>query len=952
VIAKRVRLKKNLTRGSFAGSLRYARGLSGERSAVEWSRGIFEPAFAAEEMDAMAKPSRAFDPVEHWVISYAARETPTHREMADDVERLLRRIGIDDDHQYVALPHTDTDHLHLHVIANRVGPDGRASKMSFSGARSHEAMADIAVERDYDVVKSPFVKAQAREQAKRRGLSPEAFDAYWASAAVTVTQWKAAEPAQPILTAREKGRLERTGEAPFHVEYAEAIQRAAATAATWEAFEVGCKVIGIEMAITVKSGKKSKGALFPGVAFGEIAGQRGASGSAVRTPYKLLRDKFGEHPTIAAALMAAADTTGSAGMAQPKPPKPTLQERAAAARAAAEAAHGTDAARDVSEGAMVDARSNRLEEDRAATPEPASDDASLDLDVAPRSPAATGARPRNLSGFNSGVAAADLRFRRRARSFRSSASAKSNRRGKEVRSAQPTTLRNRRRERWATSEPRMRGNVHASTSLAENHSLEKVAPGRAPLSNDDFKTLDQLIATLRTKNRRIIAQRRRERVSARDHAAFAQSPIDSASTTQVRSFTRKRPVRATRTDSITTPPLTHGDGRKRGLELQRTRRRRLRRAARKERSAMIDAAWRAERATRTAERHEIYKNKKFAGAAIRAFIPSRRLKRVVLDIYRRRLAYLAKALGPMQAERWRKAKRELLAQMSTTPEVVSVPKSRSAGGVASTSGSVTKPAVVDRRAGRHQAEINTDDHVSFRKPRMPTPEATPINSPPSRRTPPGAETLLPAVEASAGFRFPPPVEGNGVKPPGPNPVPPLSKVTPASLPASARQPVAPALDAEGAAKPSVASVLARALSGAASSLTGREHDLNKVTTHVLPAVGNRPATAIAFDAPPRERETALANWIGGARAAGITFSLDATAAVAQFERRDSALTESQRARWIETAATVLAQGVYAPAAQLGRTVDIVVDGDTSRDEIAKGKALNRVKGRDPGGRGS
>jgi hypothetical protein len=184
-------------------------------------------------------------------------------------------------------------------------------------------------------------------------------------------------------------------------------------------------------------------------------------------------------------------------------------------------------------------------------------------------------------------------------------------------------------------------------------------------------------------------------------------------------------------------------------------------------------------------------------------------------------------------------------------------------------------------------------------------------------------------------------------------VPPLSKVTPAGLPAAARQPVAPALDAEGAAKPSVASVLARALSGAASSLTGREHDLNKVTTHVLPAVGNRPTTAIAFDAPPRERETALANWIDGARAAGIVFSPNANAAVAQFERRDSALTESQRARWIETAATVLAQGVYAPAAQAGRTVDIVaVDGYTSRDEKAKVKALNRVKGRDPGSRGS
>ena len=196
--------------------------------------------------------------------------------------------------------------------------------------------------------------------------------------------------------------------------------------------------------------------------------------------------------------------------------------------------------------------------------------------------------------------------------------------------------------------------------------------------------------------------------------------------------------------------------------------------------------------------------------------------------------------------------------------------------------SVIKPVVVDRRAGRHQAEIKTDDHVSFRKPRMPTPEASPINSPPSRRKPPRTETSLPAVEAGAGFRFQPPVKSQGVEPLGPDPVPTLSKATPAGLPVSAPQPVAPALDAEGGAKPSVASVLARALSGAASSLIEREHDLAKVATQILPVIGDRSAIVITSEAPPRERETALAKWIDGARAAGIAFSPDATAAVARF----------------------------------------------------------------------
>ena len=70
----------------------------------------------------------------------------------------------------------------------------------------------------------------------------------------------------------------------------------------------------------------------------------------------------------------------------------------------------------------------------------------------------------------------------------------------------------------------MRGNAHAPASLAENHSPEKPTPARAPLSNDDFKTLDQLIADLRAENRRIVrAATTRARVRARSRGVRASS---------------------------------------------------------------------------------------------------------------------------------------------------------------------------------------------------------------------------------------------------------------------------------------------------------------------------------------------------------------------------------------------------------------------------------------------
>ncbi len=80
-------------------------------------------------MEAVAALSaRCLDPVYHLIIAYAKHEQPTRAEVVSDAERLLSAVGMDD-HQYVLAAHQDTDDFNAHVIANRVGPDGRANDL-------------------------------------------------------------------------------------------------------------------------------------------------------------------------------------------------------------------------------------------------------------------------------------------------------------------------------------------------------------------------------------------------------------------------------------------------------------------------------------------------------------------------------------------------------------------------------------------------------------------------------------------------------------------------------------------------------------------------------------------------------------------------------------------------------------------------------------------------------
>jgi hypothetical protein len=135
---------------TFEGGVAYAS--APDKAAWIHLRGIAFVQTAAIEMEAVAALSRRCrDPVYHLIVAYAKHERPTREQVVSDAERLLKAIGMED-HQYVLAAHKDTDDFHAHVIANRVGSDGRANDLWHERIIRERVCAEIAAERGWDIV--------------------------------------------------------------------------------------------------------------------------------------------------------------------------------------------------------------------------------------------------------------------------------------------------------------------------------------------------------------------------------------------------------------------------------------------------------------------------------------------------------------------------------------------------------------------------------------------------------------------------------------------------------------------------------------------------------------------------------------------------------------------------------------------------------------------------------
>lgn len=111
-----------------------------------------DPSEVAGEMALASMMSqRVRKPVLHCSISYGPGEEPSDAEMRSDARAALKSLGLDSN-QAIVIRHRDRDHIHFHIAANRVGPDGRAVHDSHSYAQLETALRDIELRRGWRAV--------------------------------------------------------------------------------------------------------------------------------------------------------------------------------------------------------------------------------------------------------------------------------------------------------------------------------------------------------------------------------------------------------------------------------------------------------------------------------------------------------------------------------------------------------------------------------------------------------------------------------------------------------------------------------------------------------------------------------------------------------------------------------------------------------------------------------
>ncbi|HXB08734.1 MAG TPA: relaxase/mobilization nuclease domain-containing protein [Puia sp.] len=87
----------------------------------------------------------------HSVLSFYPGEKVSDKKMVEIAEQYLTRTGMVNT-QYVIAKHTDRDHLHMHVIANRVDNEGHSIAEGWIGLRAKKVAQDLTREHNLKAV--------------------------------------------------------------------------------------------------------------------------------------------------------------------------------------------------------------------------------------------------------------------------------------------------------------------------------------------------------------------------------------------------------------------------------------------------------------------------------------------------------------------------------------------------------------------------------------------------------------------------------------------------------------------------------------------------------------------------------------------------------------------------------------------------------------------------------
>ena len=123
-----------------------------EKCVYSGARGFLSDTDAGQltEMLALAHEApRSRDPISHYVLSWREDEHPTGQQIERAVDIVLAELGMEG-HQVVYALHADTNHDHVHLVANRVDPEsGRVTKQGLDIEALHRAVARIEREQGW-----------------------------------------------------------------------------------------------------------------------------------------------------------------------------------------------------------------------------------------------------------------------------------------------------------------------------------------------------------------------------------------------------------------------------------------------------------------------------------------------------------------------------------------------------------------------------------------------------------------------------------------------------------------------------------------------------------------------------------------------------------------------------------------------------------------------------------
>lgn len=192
-------------KGSFRNRIEYIFGLSKHEHAITTIKTIGKNCFAPDplrrghtkdkidaegmiqEFDAIEKmrdsaidSDRVIKPVWHAMLSLKPGESLTEEQWLEAVETYLADLGFGLENKWVAVLHGDTDHQHVHIVANRISMNEEFTVVRDSNERMRSCDSTSDLEDRFGLSKAPTptetwgtaISRSAMEAAEREGTIP------------------------------------------------------------------------------------------------------------------------------------------------------------------------------------------------------------------------------------------------------------------------------------------------------------------------------------------------------------------------------------------------------------------------------------------------------------------------------------------------------------------------------------------------------------------------------------------------------------------------------------------------------------------------------------------------------------------------------------------------------------------------------------------------------------